>query len=192
MPTWPACAHKMPQKGGRSLRNDPAHGAGGASPDLGDDRTLRRARLPAGVVAVAQGSPGGCQALPRCQARRPSAETTRRREAGARNHGYTCPPHRRPVDQHRGVAAAKRGPWQAVARPPHGDRRDALGSIQRCFVEGPARGGVRAVADDLLPVQQMVQRGSLARDTRSAPVSAVTPSALASRRKCRCRTKSVA
>jgi hypothetical protein len=188
----------MPQKGGRSLRIDPAPGAGGASPDLGDDRTLRRARLPAGVVAVAQGSPGGCQALPRCEARRPSAETTRRREARARNHGDAaphddaCPPHRRPVDPHRGVAAAKRGPWQAVARAPHGDRRDALGSIQRCFVEGPARGGVRAVADDLLPLQQMVQRGSLARDTRSAPVSAVTPSALASRRKCRCRTKSVA
>ena len=78
-----------------------------------------------------------------------------------------------------------------MAGPPRADRRDALGSCQRCFVEGPAREGIRPVADDLLPLQQMAQRRSLATHTRSAPVPAVTPPNLASRRKCRCRTSTL-
>ena len=47
---------KPAAKRGWRLRSDSAHGAGGAADDPGIDGARRRARVPAGVVAVASGS----------------------------------------------------------------------------------------------------------------------------------------
>jgi hypothetical protein len=183
-------------KGGWSRPGaDPAHRPGGAPPHPGDGGPRRRVGVPAGMVVVAPRPSGGRQALPCHQARPSSTGTARRLPARARDNGGAAPcpealpPHRRPVDSHRGVAAPKRRPWQAMARSPNGDRRYALGSRQRCLLEELARGGVRAVADDLLPLQQMAQRGSLAADNRATTVPVLIPPAHASKPKCRCRTR---
>jgi Putative transposase of IS4/5 family (DUF4096) len=70
------CSGAGDKKGDRRApRADPADLCGGTSPHPGDCRARRRAGVSTGMVAVAQGPSGGCQALPQRQARPSSGET---------------------------------------------------------------------------------------------------------------------
>ena len=75
-PTWSSCAGrrggKNAGKRGRRSRADPAHGAGGAPAGARDGRSRRAAAVPARLVAVAAGPPGGRRPLPRRAAGAPA------------------------------------------------------------------------------------------------------------------------
>ena len=60
-------------KRGRRPRPDPAHGAGGAPAGARHGRSRRAAAVPARLVAVAPGPPGGRRPLPRRAARAPAS-----------------------------------------------------------------------------------------------------------------------
>jgi hypothetical protein len=147
-------------KGGSSSRPraDPADRPGGASPYPRDGRARRRAGVPAGMVAVAQGPSGDRQALPyrpSCPPPREDAASTaitpRDRRSGRRcTRASEHPSYRRRVGTTRTpIAFAETAPRSAEARPSHDARRNAMGFGQRRLVEGSARGGVRAVANGL-------------------------------------------
>jgi hypothetical protein len=165
---------KIPPKGGS--RVDPTYLARGTPLDPGDGWSRRGAGVSVGMVAVAPGSPGRCQA----SSYRAASSPARRRFSCAAAHYEAgdeycsradgCTSHRREVGARQlAFAASEAAHGTTETRSSTGTRRDVVGFGHRIFVAGSAQRGVRAVADGVRTLPRMARRRPLAADSGSAP-----------------------
>ena len=159
-------------------RADPADGGGGATPRTGDDRIRGRTRVPAGVVALAEGTPGHRPTLPPSRPPRqeaallaaPAGPSRPRNGAGGAQRSSRAAHRRRMGAGTATPAAAEAARRTAEARPAGRGGRHPVGLGHGVLLARRAPGKVRALGDDLRALQRVAQGRSLAAGVESVTI----------------------